>query len=241
MLQHKKNTGVAYRQLAEEITDAILSGSYAPGDRLPGELEMASHRGLSRTTVRLAMKQLEGDGLIFRRRGEGTFVSSHSGRTRPVCNSFDTFVNDHAHRLQREVQLMEWRVVTPDLASALGIPLNAPVLYFRRLDRLDNRPLSYDDGWIVGLHAHALTRDALEDFKFFERWRNTPSTRLSKSNFELYADAADAETARLLEVDRRSPVLVERSDLFSEAGGAGRILTHYRHDLYHFKRVFHHQ
>jgi GntR family transcriptional regulator len=241
MLQHKKSKGAIYRQLAEEIAADILSGEHAPGTRLPGEMELAQTRNLSRTTVRLAMKQLEQDGLIFRRRGEGTFVSSHSGRTRPACGAFDSFVRDHAHRLQREVVTMEWTVASPALATALKIPKTAPVLYFRRLDRLDNRPLSYDDGWIVGLHAHALSRDVLADFDFFARWQTGVGPRLCRSDFELYADAADKETAGLLGIRRDSPVLIERSDLFSEEGAAGRIVTRYRHDLYRFKRVFHYQ
>jgi DNA-binding FadR family transcriptional regulator len=63
--------------LAERLRAAILSGEYRAGARLPAETALAAAHGLSRATVRGALAQLAGEGLINTRRGVtgGAFVT----------------------------------------------------------------------------------------------------------------------------------------------------------------------
>jgi len=56
----------AYRQIADEIQAQILDGSLHPGERLPGEVELAEMFGVTRSTVREGLRQLESDGLVHR-------------------------------------------------------------------------------------------------------------------------------------------------------------------------------
>ena len=67
-----------YRQILEKLQDDICSGYYKPGGRLPSESELVRHFGASRMTVFRAMRELQTLGLINRRVGSGTFVSSNS-------------------------------------------------------------------------------------------------------------------------------------------------------------------
>ena len=64
-----------YQQLAEELSEQIRGGSYAPGERIPSEHELASRYGLGRPTVRQATEVLVRGHVLERRRGSGTFVS----------------------------------------------------------------------------------------------------------------------------------------------------------------------
>lgn len=67
----------AYQQVADQLRDRILDGSLAPGDRLPPEFELAEIFGVSRSTVREALRVLASRDLIHTTRGTngGTFVS----------------------------------------------------------------------------------------------------------------------------------------------------------------------
>ncbi|HBS48992.1 MAG TPA: FadR family transcriptional regulator [Rhodobacteraceae bacterium] len=56
----------AYQQIAEEIEGRILRGDLKPGDQLPGETELATLFGVTRSTVREGLRQLESEGLIHR-------------------------------------------------------------------------------------------------------------------------------------------------------------------------------
>jgi DNA-binding GntR family transcriptional regulator len=63
-----------YRQLAGLLRDRITSGALAPGDWLPSEKRMEQEHGVSRGTVRAALKILAEEGLVTSRSGRGTFV-----------------------------------------------------------------------------------------------------------------------------------------------------------------------
>lgn len=66
----------AYQRLADELREEILEGRHRPGDRLPGEAELSAARGVSRSTVREAMRVLEAQQFIVTTRGTtgGSFV-----------------------------------------------------------------------------------------------------------------------------------------------------------------------
>ena len=57
-------------------------GGYAPGDRLPSEIELSQQLGISRPTLREALRHLEEEGTIVRRHGVGTFVAVHRRSSR---------------------------------------------------------------------------------------------------------------------------------------------------------------
>ena len=63
-----------HRQLFDEIGLAIEKGAFVPGQRLPTEAELMQQYGVSRTTVTRTLRDLEHRGVIWRRRGSGTFV-----------------------------------------------------------------------------------------------------------------------------------------------------------------------
>lgn len=66
----------AYQQVADQLLDLILSGQLSAGDRLPAESELASSFGVSRSTVREALRSLASRDLVKTTRGTtgGTFV-----------------------------------------------------------------------------------------------------------------------------------------------------------------------
>src|SRR5512143_3600157 len=63
-----------HEDVAEQVRDAILDGRFAPGTKLPPERELAAEFGVNRTSVREAIKVLEGLGLVSVRQGDGATV-----------------------------------------------------------------------------------------------------------------------------------------------------------------------
>ncbi|MFR7797617.1 MAG: GntR family transcriptional regulator [Collinsella sp.] len=64
-----------YERLAGTLRDRIAAGIYARGDKLPSEMELMDESGLSRSTVRHALKVLVDEGLVRTERGRGAFVA----------------------------------------------------------------------------------------------------------------------------------------------------------------------
>lgn len=63
-----------YRQIADDLREAILSGRLPHGARVPSEERLCQEHGVSRTTVRKAIDVLKGEGLVEVRAPRGTFV-----------------------------------------------------------------------------------------------------------------------------------------------------------------------
>ena len=67
-----------WMQVADDLRGMIESGELRPGDRLPGEAEMAQLYGVSRDTIRRATLELSEEGLLVILHGRGTYVAEKS-------------------------------------------------------------------------------------------------------------------------------------------------------------------
>src|ERR687895_1535912 len=62
----------------EALRSWLATGRHRPGERLPPEQELSAHLGISRGTLRTALRRLEESGEIVRRQGSGTYVGKSS-------------------------------------------------------------------------------------------------------------------------------------------------------------------
>lgn len=101
--------------LAEKLRDLIITGQIAPGESLPAERELVDDSGLSRSSVREALRVLEVEGLIATRPGRaGGSTVKLPGRG-SIARSLQLFVRSHGVQLET---LLETRIgVEPFLAS----------------------------------------------------------------------------------------------------------------------------
>lgn len=76
-----------YRQLVEQVKGTIASGLLEAGDRLPSHRDLARELVIAPLTVKRAYDVLEGEGLIFTRRGRGTFVAAEGASAAPDAQS----------------------------------------------------------------------------------------------------------------------------------------------------------
>jgi GntR family transcriptional repressor for pyruvate dehydrogenase complex len=83
-----------------KIKEMILSGELGPGDRLPPEKELSERLGLSRSSMREAVKALEVIRVLDVRRGDGTFVTSLEPRLLLEAMSFVVDLHDDSSVLE---------------------------------------------------------------------------------------------------------------------------------------------
>jgi GntR family transcriptional regulator of arabinose operon len=70
-----------HERISQDLLMEIQSGKFSPGQRLPTELELTRHYGLSRESVRKALSKLQADGLVVKRQGSGTYVAREFNRS----------------------------------------------------------------------------------------------------------------------------------------------------------------
>jgi DNA-binding FadR family transcriptional regulator len=101
--------------ISAHLRQAIETGTYAEGDQLPPERQLATTFGAARSTVRRALEQLEKAGLVSRRLGSGTYVMANHAAGMPGGDLADEI---------SPLQLIEARIAVEPFATRLAV-LNA--------------------------------------------------------------------------------------------------------------------
>lgn len=129
----------------ELIEKSIRSGRFAVGTQLPSEEQLSNLLGVSRPTLREAIRALENDGLVQRRRGIGTFVL----RAATMENRLD--INAGVTQLIERAGMRPGSVVvkvveqpaTAEEAEALHLAKKAAVLFVERVRTAEDRPVVF--------------------------------------------------------------------------------------------------
>ncbi|NOY97606.1 MAG: GntR family transcriptional regulator [Chloroflexi bacterium] len=197
------------------------------GERLPSEPKLAKQLGVSRATLREAMRTFETQGLIRRRQGAGTFVVGQvpvleSGLE--VLESIETL----AERIDLDVSASDLDVTQiladEKQAGILDVPLGTPLTRVRRVMQADDRPVAY---LIDTLPQGILHPDDLESPQFtgsvldFLLARGDPALNVART--AVSALGARSDVAKALEIQRGDVLLHFVSQLYAESG---RVVDH---------------
>ncbi len=133
------------RRLYLLLRDRILSGDAGPDSRLPSEPALAVEYGISRVTVRRALDELAREGLIERKPGSGTFVSSKAASV-PVVADFSNVLTHLVEMGRRTaVRLLSFGYLAPTatLVEELKLEPGERVQRSVRVRLIDGAPFSY--------------------------------------------------------------------------------------------------
>jgi GntR family transcriptional regulator len=194
--------------LLEKLAQIIASTK--PGDRLVTEPELAKQLGVSRATLREAMRTFETQGLIRRRQGSGTYVL-HPSRIiesgLEVLESIETL----ARRIGLEVSLaelhVEHRPSSEEEAEAMAIKPGDRVMSVARIIQAENRPVAF---LVDVLPDDVLTPSELDRSftgSVLDLLLKRGSPMLERSRTEINAVTASGEVARALGIQRGDVLL----------------------------------
>ena len=150
-------SGTRYAEVAEDLTRQIATGRFPVGSLLPTEFELCARYGVSRHTVRSALDELQGLGLVSRRKKVGTRVEAARppDRFRQSLASIEDLVQFGAtHR--RDVREVSNIVADRSLADQLGCEVGRPWLRISSLrwaGEADTAPVGWTDVYIDAAYA----------------------------------------------------------------------------------------
>ena len=153
-----------WAQVLGDLRRRLAAGEFQ--ERFPGDEELTAHYGVSRHTVREALRRLAAEGVIERGRGRGTFVT---GRVieQPLGALYSLFrsVEEQGFVQRSIVRRLEERQ-DAEAAKVLGCDAAAPLVYLERLRLADGQPIVLDCSWLPAALARPLlgadfTRTAL--------------------------------------------------------------------------------
>lgn len=196
-----------YEQIEVILRDRIRT--MQPGERLPSDRDLAEEFGVSFVTARQAVSRLAGDGLVERHVGRGTFVAG--ARMEKNMSGLTSFSDDMSRRgMAVHSQVLECAVrpATQEVAQALQIADNSPVVHIRRVRFADQVPMIIE---AVNLYALAFPGLADEDFarqSLYEVLERRYGVALVAARGVLSAVMPTTEEAQMLGITRGTPLLV---------------------------------
>src|SRR5215210_2655717 len=194
-----------YHQAAQALEAAIEDGRLPRGSKLGGEVELATRLGISRPTMRAAMKQLVDKGLLVRRRGIGTIVAPKPVRRAVALTSLYDDLKEAGREPRTRVLALEEASCPPDVAEHLGLRPAAPVLRFERLRVAGPDPIALMNN-VVPVGLLEIEKEDLERTGLYDLFRES-GIAPHVATQRVGACKAGAGEAELLEIEPGDPVL----------------------------------
>ena len=143
-----------WAQLQRELTRRLARGAF--DTEFPGELELVDAYGVSRYTVREALRRLREAGLIDSAKGRGSRVR-HGQIEQPLGSLYSMFKAVEARGMRpRSVVLSQGVVRAPQAAGELGLPADEQLFHLERVRLADDVPLAHDRVWLPATAASPL-------------------------------------------------------------------------------------
>jgi GntR family transcriptional regulator len=195
---------------ANTLSEAIQEGKFKAGSQMPSETELMQMLQISRTTLREALRMLEEQGLIIRRRGLGTYVSKRL-LVNDIAHNFGitqmiTQAGLDAGTLESDNRIEKASSAT---AKALELDENADVLVMERIRTADGIPVvwSFDmvPADIVGNQVTAPEEHSEESlYIYLQKYHNV---WITQGVAEIQPIVAEKEHAAKLNVPKHTPLL----------------------------------
>jgi len=207
----------AYQRIQAAIRKRIDAGQLRPGDPVNSERDLAKLHQVSLMTARHALATLEREGIVERRRGVGTFVSS----PKIQFNKLMSYTEQMAARsLTAASQILVAKTVDnePDAAARLLLAPSDLLVKIERLRRASEEPYAFETCYFSASLFPTLLSAPLDRESLFAIIEREYGTKLGYADEEVDATAADARAAELLNVPRREPLLRIRQLIYSTNG-----------------------
>jgi GntR family transcriptional regulator len=209
-----------YVQLKESIRERIERGDWKPGDLLPSEAQLCEQFDVSRTVVRQALKDLTHEGLLYSRKGKGSFVAEQkiSERFIQQLMGFHQEMSERGLKPTSKVLKQEKVAATPKVAAQLALCPGAPVIEISRLRFIMDEPVAIVTTYLPYDICPRLLEEDLAHQSLYECLERLGGLKIASGRRLIGAALASEYEADLLLVEKGAPLIVLDSVSYLEDG-----------------------
>ncbi|WP_167628009.1 GntR family transcriptional regulator [Listeria valentina] len=205
---NKNDKRPLYDQLVNVLKEKIENEMQA-NDKMLSEREISERYGVSRTTVRLAMAELENMGYIYKRHGKGTFVSALQSQKQNLMDSYS--FTDHMRELGKKpkTKVLSFEMISSSqfFADKLGIKEGESLIKIKRLRLADDLPMMLERSYLPFNEFATLTKEMVKTKPLYEIFKEDFNEVVKVADEEFSAGIVSDYEADQLEVLRDSPCL----------------------------------
>lgn len=223
-----------YAQLARILRTQINSGEYKSDDALPTEQALSKAFGVSRITVREALRILTEEGLIVRQSGKGTFVAKRAGLGASLWAAVTVpDIMHDGHEIRRNYLGHRLLRASHGIAESLQIPTNARVLEVQSLMHIGKTVLAHVTVWVPYALGRRIPKKRIGETPLIILLSEICGVQITEVDQWTTASLADKRIGDALGVSPGDPILViERLFYDPEGHPIELAVNRYRTDQY---------
>jgi len=201
------NANPKYRRIYDALKKDILSGNYAVGDILPSENTLCAEYSVTRTTVRKALDELEGEGYVYRHHGKGSIVKDRrkSLGLLSVKGFSETVGSGASSRLVYQQELT-WEMTSFGFEPTEK-ELHSKCILFCRQRFVEGAPVMVEVSAIAKEIVPGFDAGKFTDGSFFKTLSSNYLLEITGSEQIIRASMPEGSIASLLEVGEDTPIL----------------------------------
>jgi GntR family transcriptional regulator len=226
-----------YFQIKSIIKSKILSNELKGEEQLPSEAELSKEYNVSRGTLRQALSELIKEGLIYRVRGKGTFVTEGAGLRQLTFKG--TIENLITSAREGRIRVLEYKeaIPLPHVAKLLQLEMTKKVFQLELIFFIPKGPSRYSIFYFPPDLGKMIFRNELKEttdiILFVEK---KLQTRIHHAHQTMDVRLADKPIAKYLSIRQRTPIFVMERHYIARDGSPMFISVNYcRPDLYKFR------
>jgi DNA-binding GntR family transcriptional regulator len=199
-----------YQQMAAELREEIMRGDYRDVDQFPTESVLCARYGVSRYTVREALRSLQLEGLIERTRGSGTTIQPASARGGSLYQlSSIAEILQYARDTKFAFTPLGLSALPKGIAGHLGVPSGERWFRFRGLRTRpgQSEPIALIDAYVRRDFDAVVGKIKPNGTTIFRQLERLARVKVTHVTQDIKAVAASTPVATELRIPRRSPCL----------------------------------
>ncbi|GMQ60815.1 GntR family transcriptional regulator [Vallitalea maricola] len=155
-----------YQKIKKDIENKINTGKFKSGEKIPSERKLCELYNISRMTARQAVNELVKEGIVYREKGRGTFVSSPNFLQRNVKSFTDTL---RERGFNPSTNIIEFSTVynLREISNIMEVPYETKFYKLKRLRLGNELPMALETVYIqkdrcLGLHKYDISKSLYE-------------------------------------------------------------------------------
>ena len=206
-----------YYQIASLLRWKIECGDLIPGMKLPTELDLSKHFGVSRVTLRQALSVLEKGGLVRRERRKGTFVNGASAKPKMIHLTGVIWEEDAGGEDMRVISIRDVDA-QPRLGKFFGLDDGEALTRIQRLRMMESKPFCCVMNYLPQKLAASVTREDIRTRSMLHIIKNRLGIPLGKIHQTFEARIAESDVANHLSIGVMEPVLYVETFVHGKSG-----------------------